>query len=220
MFARVLVAIVVLIVAAASVGCSREASYPVALLATDDGLVGEWISKTKSDDDTVHITITQRTVSVRNGRTEGSRDVVGGGEPGKPVTAYTVLMTREREVGSLELSAVLIELNGTRLLGIQASDEELRRNPLGAVVLPLHFLLRIEREGDTMKAWAPGRGFAWVPRAQWIDPPCESPPGVARDEARGLRLTSSIDRLLDEYRAEMVKPGFWSEDSVTLTREP
>jgi hypothetical protein len=87
-------------------------------------------------------------------------------------------------------------------------------------MLPLHYLLRIEREGDTIRAWAPAHSLAWVPAAQWLDPPSDPPGDIARDPEKGVRLTSSIDRLIEVYRAEMGRPGFWSDDSVTLTREP
>lgn len=198
--------------------CSRQADYPVALMVTDDGLVGVWT--VDGNQNNARLEVRARDVKVANDRTVGAANAASGKGAEKSALAYTLLVCSDDQPQPIELSAVLLEVEGVRLVGMQLSDEELERSPVSGLMLPMHFLLRIEREGDTIRARAPAHGLAWVPGAQWIDPPSDQPGEIARNPDKGIRLTSSIDRLIEVYRAEMGKPGFWSDDPVTLTREP
>lgn len=199
-------------------GCSRQADYPVALMVTDDGLVGVWTVDGEQSD--TRLEVRARDVEVVKDRTVGAANPASGERAEKPTRAYTLRLLSDDQAPPIELSAVLIEIEGVRLVGVQLSDEELKRSPISGLMLPLHYLLRIEREGDTIRAWAPAHSLAWVPAAQWLDPPCGPPGDIARDPKRGIRLTSSIDRLIEVYRQEMKKPDFWSEEAATFSRAP
>ena len=199
-------------------GCSRQADYPVALMVTDDGLVGVWT--VDGDPDHAQIEIRPRDVGVIDGRTLGAANAAPGDQPEQTTAAYTLLVRSDELTQPIELSAVLLEVDGIRLLGFQLSDEELDRSPISGLTLPLCYIARIERDGDAMRARLPNVSVAWVPAAQWLDPPCDPPVDIARDAQKGQRLTSSMDRLIEVYRAEMKRDDFWSDPPVTFSRAP
>lgn len=197
-------------------GCSRQADYPVALMVADDALVGVW--SLDGNQDNARIEIRHRDVGVIDGRTRGAVNASSDSPPKQTTAAYTLLIQSDDLPQPIELSAVLLEVDGVRLMGFQLSDEELDRNPISGLTLPLSYLARIERDGDDVRAWLPSVSLAWVPAAQWLDPPQDPPVEIARDAGKGLRLTSSMNRLIDVYRTEMNKPGFWSDDPAVFSR--
>ncbi len=223
MSARTLVCFLAAAIGAAfAIGCERQPDYPVALLVTDDGLAGRWVQQQGMIQNVLEIRA--RPVPVKDGRTMRLASAMVDGNPEATASAYSILVQFGEHTVPVECSAFLIEFDGTRLLGAQVADAELDKSAMGTLVLPLHMLFKIERDGDTLTWSSLRQPIAWIPYGEWIDPPCD-PPAQGGDAAHprnpnALRLTNSLDRLVEVCREGVRRPDFWQADPMVFHREP
>ncbi len=199
-------------------GCSRQPDYPVHLLVKDDGILGKWSSDEGDAEEPTTIEVLHRDVRVFNGRTGGGANAALWGNPADGVaTAYTLLLHTPEFDQPIAFDAFLIEMDGTRLLGAQLADQEIADSRIGPFVLPVHLLFKVERNDDTMSVYTPTRLIARLPYVQEI-----APPHPAKDDGdqTALRVTGSIDRLIEVFRVEMKDPDFWDDDPKVFRRKP
>lgn len=229
-----------LLIGAACAGCqSLEPDYRAADLTFDDGLVGRWKVEADHGDDNAQpdvVRIEVREVSVRNGRLhqqgvlpmeKPKSHAIGAGSAPKPqeeetARVYTITLERsDQNKREIEFSGFLFRAGEQTLAGIQVSQKHLAEDGLFPLVLPLHFVGRYQRDGDTVTWQGSNISLAWMPLVTPLDEPATDSPDVpplARLSAQGHVFIGDIDRLVRVYTKHASEPAFWGDKPITLHR--
>ncbi len=200
---------------------SMEPPYPAAAVVFDETLLGVWQTpppKAGEREEEARFTVTERRVDVFNGRLNPELSA----SDTEQARAYEVTSpTRDRR-GDYKFHAYLVRAGESTFLGVQTDPAELERIAPSALVLPLHILMRIERDGDTVTLNLPNAPLvAWVPLASgWLDTDPAKEPVVSgpSGERSTIILTNSIDRVLEVCRERAARPDLWSEEPMVLHR--
>lgn len=204
-------------------GCgSFEPDYPKAVVIYDGALLGtwEWRDPDNPEKNGMRATVEPRAVPVKGGRLNPP-GLLGASQAGDDtVQAYRVVLHSEKPPESVDMAAYLVQIGEQRLLGFQVTLEQLSKAAPPPLALPVHWLLRLQRDGDTVSL-ATGKGSAgWVPLVTFLDAVASADGGDGRVEPGSLAVTNSIDRLLQFYKGRMEQPGFWSEKAMVWRRVP
>lgn len=205
-------------------GCNlMEPDYPAEKMVFDDTLVGSWellSSKGERTPDAARFQVIEREVEVAQGRLNPQ---LGPGDS-PPARAYTVTATKQDPKTKFRFHAYLVREGGGTFLGIQSDPKELEKVAPNFMVLPLHFVLKLERDGDRVLLRAPkAPQVVWVPPALatgWLDAASDGKPSGPGPEGKqyDFVLTNSIERLLQVCRERAEKKELWDGEPGVLVR--
>lgn len=216
----------------AAAGCKTlQPEYPVTAMTFDERLVGAWEYVQKDDadggdknaagakddadeegdeDGETRLVLRPVDLPVHQGRID-TRIV----EKRTPTDQHVRAYTGELMLGktSYDVHVYLLSVRGQTLMGLQVTDEQLAKGGPGFLVAPIHLLLRMTIEPDRFTFTAPRSGLVgWMPNVRWLD----GEGGKA--EGEGMRLTASIDRLLEYMSTHAGDEGFWDDDAEEFRR--
>lgn len=210
--------------------------YPYDAVVWDESYLGTWVS-TDEAGRTSTLVVEARPVRVdpvdrRLNPDDGAGERRGAGAaPGTPappaeISQYLLTFTGSDDE-SWVLEGYLLRAGEVRLLAFQRHDPFIEAN--AGWVVPLHFVWRVEMEGQgagdgagqTLSFAAPNRSVSWVPGIQWAD---AADDGGTRPIPRevpgrpGVRVAESLDRVLAYYVRHAGDPTFWETDGMRFTR--
>lgn len=219
-------AICVLVIALATLsGCTpMSPDYPVAQLEFDETLLGEWLpardpAKPRADPDAKEFSrvVVEPRMVEHNGTRVNPALAINHLDKNKPrptLKQYRVIVAGEDESGPhrLQFEAYLIKFGQTRLLGLQlevAEEAGKTYAPLIPYLLPVHFVVRLDRDGDRLHFRAPKAPIVgWIPLVKPLDAAVDAGSRRAID-AKGLYVAESVDRLLEHYAAIAENDEAW-----------
>lgn len=193
-------------------GCkTNQPEYPASVVVFDPALVGMWESvKEKPDDAVWRLTLTEKAVSVKEGKIDTS---LPPPELKPGMASVKIYQTRLQMETEYDLFGYLLDVKGSRLLGLQVADEQLNKVGLGFLVLPVQVVFKARVRGDEFTLWAPRDGLVgWSPGWQPLDAASGEKHETAPEEGGGMRITPSLDRLIDFYARHGAEPGFWDDE--------
>lgn len=188
-------------------GCNTyEPPYRSADLAFGEALIGVWeMPAVEENGRPTRMTIEPRPIPADGVRLwKGSAAVRSGAD----AKGYTIAATGGGTEGVI-LDAYLIDCDGTRVLGTQAAGAQLAKAGWYGLVLPVHYVFRVERAGEELKLSSPRRTLCCVPLDELKNKEHRDP--VLPSASTGV--TSSIDALVDHSRRHK---GFWDEDAPVV----
>jgi len=208
---------------AACTETALDPAYPTSSLAWDEGLIGEWQDE---DGDDGRYVVTSRKMAIEGDRLDPNRDVDGGFLQDKPredelLDVYTVTVhTNDDDIrGPIELNAYVFEAGGSRFLSMQPTLSQLVQ---AGLALPIHMVLKLERDGDRITITPPAVPIFWMPNLRSLDAPrVVDPNPIDLDELLalsaeskqidnlGFAYTSSIDRLLEFFERYAGDERLW-----------
>ncbi len=179
--------------------------YPAAILSFDPGLAGAWHAldddgARAAGNDAVTLTIAAAKVPLKECRLDPHTEA---DEADETTDGYTVTITPadpERPT-PIHLNAYRLSINGRDYIGAQLSFKQFEASRLAVFVAPVHYIVRIERDGDILRAWGNQPALAWLPASIPLDPlPADSaaaaPPLPPENADAFALVTTDIDRLL------------------------
>lgn len=210
-------------------GCVDYApAYRESLLAYDETLLGKWRFERPADpnakneadqtSDVIDVEIAPREAIVTYGRLGQFPSAKEGAKNEHKTPAYLVTMrvvAQKPEEKEFERTydAVLLEIDGTRLVAFQISTEEKAIGEYFGDVAPIHKVVRVERDGDTLRAWSMKSSIVWLPMIQ----PLEKESGAVKfPEKEGVYFVADPDRFVEALRLG-IKKGDW-EEPLVVTR--
>lgn len=212
-------------------GCYQlQPAYPKDALTFDEGLVGVWkMTRTEKSGEATsfEVKVEKRLAEVTNGKLGSARTISVGpfaapsGEKKEKVPAYRLTVTTPDDKDPAaapvthELEAVLLEVEGTKLLAMQlAGDDEYLSKNFG-LVIPVHFAMRVARDGDAVRVETMSIPIIWMPLVRPIDPPKTT---AMLPTELGLWLVSDDDRYLEVLRSAAKSPEFWDQTPTVGAR--
>lgn len=227
---RVMVLLIGVVAAIVLGGCVDQApAYRESLLAFDETLVGTWqYVKPPNPDaegdatgeqktDTLDVEISAQRRLVTYGRLGKYNRNSGVAKNEHAATTYLITLRGIEDDGTEFLrkyDAVLLNLEGTRVLAYQISEEEKTAQEYFGDMLPVHKVVRIERDGDVLKAWMMKRAIVWVPGVR----PLAAEEGEVRLPTEdGTYFVADSDRFVEAVRLA-VREGEWAEEAVEVKR--
>lgn len=212
MFARVGLSVAGVLALACVGGCANiDPPYREEVIAWDPSILGEWKSTRLDDQGRPESTLVveAREITVRDQRLNPGDARLRPGD--QRIEQYAFRWTDHND--SWNYTAYLVESNGVRMLGVQLEDPFIRsRAPL---VLPIHFLMRLDTTENTLTLTLPEEGVAWLSSVEWADAPDDGAdrPIERRKASRGsVRVAESLDRVV-RYHAEHARDeAFWDAD--------
>lgn len=232
----------ILALVAVAAGCGLAActettldpAYPTASLVWDEGLLGEW--REEGDDSNRYI-VTRRKMAFEGERLDPHRDVEGGTILGpKPtddelIDVYTVTVHIDDENirGPIILNAYVFKAGGAQFLSFQPTLSQLAQ---AGLALPVHMVVKIERNADGVTLTQPALPISWMPYLRSLDAPREIDPDpidldellelheqAERSDNLGFSYTSSIDRLIEFFGRYADDDRLWEgEEAAQLVR--
>jgi hypothetical protein len=200
-------------------GCvSPYPPYKAAMLDQDPGLLGEWRTVENDQpesDEWVSLKFTSRKVVVIGDRLATSDDDRGPLLSRKRTVEQYAVEFRDQDGQKIEFLGYLLEAGDARLLGLQVGDAN------GPFMLPVHYILKLERAGDDLTLRIPDQVVVWLPDFEPVDGPEDPESPIALGEpadAVSFRVTSSIDRLASYYSANAGDASFWSDEPLVFRR--
>ena len=221
----------VLCALAALSGCTDrtfDPAYPAAIVSTDAGLAGSWRAQPLHAQDgpdlgAMTVTITPDRVVVIDDRLNPA---VRPSRGAHTVEAYTITLEAQADPPlRVNMNAYRLSINGRDYLAGQVGLGQLTDTGLLPFIVPLHFIARIERDGDTLKLWNNEPSIAWMPLATPLDPPAaaDGPPPLpvgAESSEHTIVITTSIDRIIELLRRPDADRLFCGEPIVLQRVEP
>jgi hypothetical protein len=217
--------LILLVLALATLaGCrSVEPSYRVQDLAFDDKLLGRWIEEpSPTEGDSATMTFDVRVVEEKDGRVNPPpqwKIFSGQAAPsGQPLKAYSITFdTHNPKDTALRLHGFLLRRDGRTFLGVQPDLSDQSRSHLVGLVLPMHFLMLLERTDDRLVVRQPSKPVAWIPWVRPVDAPAPGLPDVpdlSSVNSTDIAFCDDIDRVLRIYAANADNAGFWEQQRV------
>jgi hypothetical protein len=217
-------------------GCgSMSPAYPVAQLEFDEALLGEWIpvrDPQMAQANAEPRGISRVSIEARSVEHNGTRvnpawtlNLLDKDKPNPTLKQYRFIVSGENPEGPqrLQFEGYLIKFGERRLLGLQLEvAEEGGRTfaPLMPFLLPVHFVVRLDRVGDQLHIRLPkGATVGWIPLVKPLDLPTDA--GSRRSiEGGGLYIAESVDRLLEHYASLAERDDAWesAKDDLMLKR--
>jgi len=206
-------------------GCAlMSPDYPVAQLEFDETLLGEWLpardpTKARADADFngfSRVVFETRMVEHNGTRVNPAWAInLLDKEKSKPtLRQYRIVVSSENdgEIERLQFEGYLIKFGQARLLGLQLEVAEERGKtyaPLIPYLLPVHFVVRVDRDGDQLQIRTPKDAIVgWIPLVRPLDAAMDAGSRRAID-AKGLYVAETVDRLLEHYAALAENDEAW-----------
>ena len=190
--------------------------YKLSSLDFDDELVGVWrsVENEQNADDAFELRFSRRPITVVGDRLPTSEDSLPWFGKRRQFEQYIIDYAEDDGV-TMRLLAFLLDAEDSRLLGIQLDGEG--SSPF--LNLPVHAIMKLERDGDDLTLWTPEMFVVWLPDIEPVDGP-EDPgrPIPDRESDAMMRVTSSIDRLASYYMAHVGDAAFWTDEPMLLRR--
>ncbi|MBC7772414.1 MAG: hypothetical protein H7210_07965 [Pyrinomonadaceae bacterium] len=206
---------------------SLNPPYKTAALEFDEAWLGTWEVvpdeiDPKEDRRPERFTVTARDVDTSGERIGLGNSLLGGGTPKTTTKQFTIRAEVGQDAGELKdlsFDAFLVKTGSSHLVGLQLAALNINGKQqaiagIAPLMLPVHFVFKIERRGDELLLWSPESSVVWIP---WVTPLDES--GASRyrnpnedqhnSASDGFFQASSIDRLLDHYASIIDKPESW-----------
>ncbi len=206
-------------------GCRIHPAYKAAELAPDPEFIGVWRVVHPSGDGFDLVRVSKRMVPLNNGRLSDLE--IGVSSAGECAETYLIEMTDTGETPeTVQLFGYLVRAGTTRVLGIELSNEQIKKSKLAyPMALPVHMILRYQREGDRLTLSWPDVEIVWIPGIRSVDEAPNARRDVSlrqlKDEKSELLFVHDIDRLVELYATYSNEPGMWTDkDSFELVREP
>lgn len=210
---------------------SMEPDYPLALVEYDEGLVGAWVGRSQGPakegaPEAGHeqrLIVSSRVVPTRSGRLNPAEPMgVRLGESVGGVTQYSFVfegLIEDDPAAEVRLNAYLVRCGDRRLLGFQVPAQVLTDAKLvPGLVLPVHWFLWVDREGDELTLTVPKPPVMWLPWVAWAHAPGDSAPiDPERIEGQVLAVSTSIDAVITYY-TELPRRKPQPEDQLRFVR--
>jgi hypothetical protein len=199
-------------------GCIDNApAYEANLLTNDPGLAGSWIMRVPASEENkeggeLRYAIAPRTAKVTGNRLGQFNPKEPGGE--RDINAYLLTVTLPRDEKKpdeapklLTYDAVLLTFEGTTLLAFEPSPS---REPefVHLDYLPVHRILRLERNADEMTVRLMRRPIVWLPGLKPLDRE-EGDPMLPTEQ--GTYFVADPDRLVRVLAKAVKEPEVWDK---------
>lgn len=210
--------------------------YTQDVVAFDDALVGTWTlvdvkgeAEGSGEKTRTELVLSPRTLHVKNGRYEPENTPTAGSESAhlETANAYDAVLRveGEKQPFEVELKGFLLRIDGWSYFAFQPSNKAMAGSPLSSFALPLHQVVRTERDGDELVIWLSRIRLAWLPHVQMLDGPSPatgepvvpSAPADAGPTDSQIVVTGDIDRFVAALRTPAMRASF-SEPTLVFKR--
>lgn len=207
-------------------GCSFAPAYPEAMVTFDDELLGDWGAETEDTEsgwrETHFARVEPRSIAFENGASASALSPVVLTRALTGPRGYTVTLMDAKDPAApasvMQFDAVLLEVNGTRLLAMQPSASEILRSPGGlGWMVPVHRAFKISRDGDRVSLATLQHDLYWMPvrvlgpEPAELDLPQAGAPG-------GSWLIPSSDLFIRTLKTLAERPDAWAPASTAVRR--
>ncbi len=215
---------IVLVLAMA--GCMDYApAYQISVLNSDAKLVGSWtleITGSQNEDGTqkkLPMEISSKPMPAKGGRLGrfGERAATGANET-QTVQGYLIDVKvpeeedKGKKFGPLTYDAVLLNIDGATLVAYQPTED--RFSAMGAIdFLPVHRILRLEREGETYRLSTMKSPIVWVPTLKPLNGESDVVALPAGEEGASYVVVNP-DRLVRVLGLALKNPEEWQSLAV------
>ena len=213
-----------LLATTALVGCVDHApAYQEQFLTFDEGLLGTWTlhaSPLEQNEPapTLPVTVARREAPITSGRLGDFNDPANKGGK-KLAAAYSFTITPPKDGDQPQppprtYDGILLSIDGTTFLAYELGSKEPPVADYFGDVLPVHRILRIERNGDTVDIAAMKAQLVWMPTVRSAYDATKCPPLPDTD---GLWFVENPDHLTTLLHQAAANKDLW-ESTIHLTR--